>query len=44
LYGYETWSLFLKEEHILNVLENRVIRRVFGTKFEEVPGHLKRTA
>jgi hypothetical protein len=29
LYGCETWSLTLKEEHRLRVFENRVIRRIF---------------
>jgi hypothetical protein len=30
LYRYETWSLTLREEHILWVFENRVLRRIFG--------------
>jgi hypothetical protein len=30
LYGCETWSLTLREEHTLKVFENRVLRRVFG--------------
>jgi hypothetical protein len=32
LYGCETWSLTLREECRLRVFENRVLRRVFGTK------------
>jgi hypothetical protein len=32
LYGYETWSLTLREEHKLRVFENRVLRRIFGPK------------
>jgi hypothetical protein len=32
LYGCETWSLALREEHRLRVLENRVLRRIFGPK------------
>ena len=32
LYGCETWSLTLKEEHRLRVSENRVLRRIFGPK------------
>jgi hypothetical protein len=32
LYGHETWFLTLREEHILSVFENRVLRRIFGTK------------
>jgi hypothetical protein len=38
LYGYETWSLTLKEEHRLRVFENRVLRRIFGPKRDEVTG------
>jgi hypothetical protein len=35
LYGYETWSLTLREEHRLRVFENKVLRRIFGPKREE---------
>jgi hypothetical protein len=35
LYGFETWSLALREEHRLRVSENRVLRRIFGPKREE---------
>jgi len=35
LYGCETWSLSLREEHGLRVSENRVLRRIFGLKREE---------
>jgi hypothetical protein len=35
LYGSETWSLTLREEHRLKVFENRVLRRIFGPKREE---------
>jgi hypothetical protein len=35
LYGCETWSLTLREEHGLRVFENRVLRRIFGPKREE---------
>jgi hypothetical protein len=38
LYGCETWSLTLKEEHGLRVFENRVLRRIFGPKRDEVTG------
>jgi hypothetical protein len=38
LYGRETWSLTLREEHRLRVYENRVLRRIFGTKRNEVTG------
>jgi hypothetical protein len=36
LHGCETWSLILREEHRLRVFENRVLRRIFGPKMEEV--------
>jgi len=36
LYWCETWSLVLKEEHRLSVSENRVLRRIFGPKRDEV--------
>ena len=32
LYVCETWSLTLREEHRLNVFENRVLRRIFGPR------------
>ena len=35
LYGSETWSLTLREEHSLMVFENRVLRRIFGPKRDE---------
>jgi hypothetical protein len=34
LYGCETWSLTLREEHRLRVFENRVLR-IFGHKSDE---------
>jgi hypothetical protein len=36
LYGCETWSLTLREERRLRVSENRVLRRIFGPKRDEV--------
>jgi hypothetical protein len=36
LHGCETWSLTLREEHRLRVFENRVLRRIFGPKRDEV--------
>jgi hypothetical protein len=38
LYGCETWSLTLREEHRLRVFENRVLRRIFGPKRDKVTG------
>jgi hypothetical protein len=37
LYGYETWSLTLREERRLRVFESRVLR-IFGPKKDEVSG------
>jgi len=39
LYGCNTWSLTLREERRLRVFENRVLRRVFGPKKDEVTGN-----
>jgi hypothetical protein len=36
LYGCEAWSLTLRKEHRLRVFENRVLRRIFGPKRDEV--------
>jgi hypothetical protein len=38
LYGFETWSLTLREERRLRMCENRVLRRIFGPKRDEVTG------
>ena len=38
LYGSETWFLTLREERRLSVFENRVLRRLFGPKRDEVTG------
>jgi hypothetical protein len=38
LYGCNTWSLTLREEHRLSVFEKRVMRRIFGLKRDEVTG------
>ena len=42
LYGCETWSLTFREERRLRVFENRVLRRVFGPKRDEVTGEWKK--
>jgi hypothetical protein len=42
LYEYETWFLTLEEEHRLRVFENRVLRRMFGTKRGEVIGEWRK--
>jgi hypothetical protein len=36
LNGCETWSLTLREDRRLRVFENRVLRRIFGPKRDEV--------
>ena len=38
LYGFDTWSLTLREVSSLRLFENRVLRRVFGTKSSEETG------
>jgi hypothetical protein len=38
LYGYETWSLTLREEPRLMVFENRVLREIFGPGWDKVTG------
>jgi hypothetical protein len=42
LYGCETWSLTLREEHRLRLFENRVLRRIFGPKRDEVTGEWRK--
>ena len=36
LYGYETWSLTLREERRLRVFENRVLMRIYVPKTDDV--------
>jgi len=42
LYGCETWSLSRQEERKLRLFENRVLRRIFGPRREEVTGEWRR--
>src|SRR5215469_7103975 len=42
LYGCETWSLIMREERRLSVFENRVLRRVFGPKRDEITGEWRK--
>jgi hypothetical protein len=42
LYGRESWSLALRTEHRLCVFENRVLRRIFGPKRDEVTGERRK--
>jgi hypothetical protein len=38
LYGFETWSVTLREEHRPRVFENRMLRKIFGPKKNDVTG------
>ena len=42
MYGCETWLHMLREECRLRVFENRVLRRIVGSKRDEVTGEWKR--
>jgi hypothetical protein len=42
LYGCETWSLTLRVERRLSGFENKVLRRIFGPKRDEVTGEWRR--
>jgi len=42
LYGRETWSLTLREERKLRLFENVVLRRIFGSRRDEVTGEWRR--
>jgi hypothetical protein len=42
LFGCETWSPTLREENRLGVFENRVLRRIFGSKRDEVTGEWRK--
>jgi hypothetical protein len=41
LYGYETWSLTLREEHRLRLFENRILRRIFRQMRDKIAGEWK---
>jgi hypothetical protein len=42
LFGCETWSLTLREEHRLRLFGNRVLRTIFGPKRDEVSGEWRK--
>ncbi|KAJ4441377.1 hypothetical protein ANN_11232 [Periplaneta americana] len=42
LYGCETWTLTLREEQRLKVFENKVLRKIFGAKRDEVSGEWRK--
>ena len=42
LYGCEAWSLTLREERRPSVFENRMLRRIFGPRRDEVTGEWRK--
>jgi hypothetical protein len=42
LYGCKIWPLTLRDEHRLRRFENRVLRRIFGPKRDEVTGEWRK--
>ena len=42
MYEYETWSLTLREKCRLRVFETKVLRKIFGPKWDEVTGKGRR--
>jgi hypothetical protein len=36
LHGRETWSITLTKEHRVRGFENRIVRKIFGGKWDEV--------
>ena len=42
LYGYKTWSLFLKEEQMFRVFDNKVLRNLFRAKKDEITGEWRK--
>jgi len=43
VYGYEPWSITLREEHNLRVFQNRVQMTIFGSEGDEVTGDWEKT-
>ena len=42
VYGCEAWSFASRLEHRLSVFENRAVRKIFGTKIEDVTADWRR--
>jgi hypothetical protein len=42
MYGCETWSQTLRKERRLRVFENRVLKRIFGPKRDEITGEWRK--
>jgi hypothetical protein len=43
LYGFETWSLTFRQKRRFRVFENRVLKRIFRLKMDEVAGEWRKT-
>jgi hypothetical protein len=41
LYGHKTWFLTLREKRRLRVFKNKVMRRIFGPKKDDITGELR---
>ena len=39
---YKTWSLTLREEHRLRLFENKVLKKIFGAKRDEITGEWRK--
>ena len=42
LYGYETWSVILRDKNRLSVFESGVLRKIFGPKRDKVTSVCRR--
>ena len=42
LYGCQTWSITFREEHRLGVFENKVLRKIFGARKDEITGEWRK--
>ena len=42
MYGCETWSVALKGEHRPRLLQNRLLRKIFGPERNEMTGNQRR--
>jgi hypothetical protein len=42
LYGCEAWSVTLRDEHRLRAFKDRLLRKIFGSKSDEVTGEWRR--
>ena len=42
LYGFETWSLILREEHRLRMFKSKILRKIFVATRDEITGELRK--